>query len=64
MLPIDLAEISNEEGIFITRLAGIMINIVDPILQSIANQMFGIIQSIIFAMIALDVRILGIIKII
>ena len=45
MLPVDLAEISYEEGVFFTCLAGIMIDTFDPFPQSVSNQFLGVVHS-------------------
>jgi hypothetical protein len=37
VLSIDLAEISDEEGVFLARLADIMIDAFNPLLQSISD---------------------------
>ena len=63
MLPVDLAEISHEESIFVASLAGIMVDAVDPFLQSVANQMPWIICTFISTIVILDVYILTILKV-
>lgn len=50
MLSIDLAEISDEECIFITRLAAVMIDTLNHLLQSISNQLFRVLNAIMFDM--------------
>jgi multisubunit Na+/H+ antiporter MnhC subunit len=54
MLPIDLAEISYEERVFLSRLADIMINTFDPFLQSFSNQLLGIIHAIVISAIVVS----------
>jgi len=46
MLSIDLAEISYEECVFIARLATIVIDIFNPLIQSSPNQLFRDIRAI------------------
>lgn len=41
MLPIDLAEISHEESVFVAGLAGIKIDTVDSLHQSSPNELLG-----------------------
>ena len=41
VLSVDLAEISYEESIFIARLAVLMIDTFDPLLQSSPNKLLG-----------------------
>ena len=48
MLSIDLAEISYEERVFISRLAVLMIDIHNPLLQSISDQLLGVVRAIEF----------------
>ena len=48
MLSIDLAEISYEERVFISRLAVLMIDIRNPLLQSIPDQLLGVVRAIEF----------------
>ena len=54
MLPIDLAEISYEERVFLARLADIMIDTFDPFLQSFSNQLLRIIYAIVISAIAIS----------
>lgn len=58
MLSIDLAEISHEECIFIARLAILMIDILNPLLQSILNQFLRVTRAVV-----LNIRILCIMDI-
>lgn len=47
VLPIDLAEISYKERVFVTGLAGIKIDTIDSVLQSSPNQFLGIVLAIV-----------------
>ncbi len=60
MLPIDLAEISDEEGIFLAGLASIMIDILNSLLQSFANEFLRIVHAmiIVFNIGTLDILII------
>jgi hypothetical protein len=57
MLPINLAEISYEERVFLARLADIMIDTFDPFLQSFSNQLLGIIHAIIISAIVVTLAV-------
>ena len=41
MLAVDLAQVSDEEGIFLANVAGIRINSLDTALESVGNQLLG-----------------------
>lgn len=47
MLSIDLSQISYKERVFVAGLADIRIDVLDPFLQSISNQLFGDIHAIV-----------------
>jgi hypothetical protein len=57
MLPIDLAEISYEERVFLARLADIMIDTFDPFLQIFSNQLLGIIHAIVISAIVVSLAV-------
>jgi hypothetical protein len=57
MLPIDLAEISYEERVFLARLADIMIDTFDPFLQIFSNQLLGIIHAMVISAIAVSLAV-------
>ena len=57
MLPIDLAEISYEERVFLARLADIMIDTFDPFLQSFSNQLLRIIYAIVISAIVVSLAV-------
>ena len=59
MLSIDLAEISYEESIFVAGLAGVMIDTIDPLLQSSPDELLGQIPAIVF-----HIRDLGMFKVV
>jgi hypothetical protein len=41
VLAVDLAQVSNKEGIFVANAAGVCIDSLDAALQSLANQLPG-----------------------
>jgi hypothetical protein len=45
MLAVDLAQISNEEGIFVTRLTHLMINGLHALVESLTNELFRVNQA-------------------
>ena len=51
MLSIDLAEISYEESIFVTGLAGIVIDSLNSLLQSVSDEFLWVVRAMIIVVI-------------